>query len=326
MLTLELTPSKFEAIQAALPGGKGWIRVNNRSYLHADLALQRPTGRYVSRLVLRITNTLLSGVHIRTLGHNAMPGLLFPQLDPAKGLSQIPIWPKGYKLLIANVLGMESIRDAITIPAQPFMVLELDSSWQSFEDYLGAMTTKYRTRAKKALKLAEGCERVDLSDVPAEEWIPWAAKLLRQTLKDKTVSLPVSLEELLKSFKSSLGKDFRVYGYRKEGEWLGFISAIVDTETVHAMHMGFEPTYAQHSQFYQRSMMDLVELTILEGRARLNMGRTATEIKSTMGAQPVENQFVFFAKGLVVRTLLKVYARYFHRLNPYTLRNPFRQM
>jgi hypothetical protein len=233
-------------------------------------------------------------------------------------------WPKGYKVLVANVLERKEVKGAIVVPAEPFMVLPIRPEWQSFEDYLGAMSTKYRTRAKKALKLAEGCEHVDLSHAPVHTWAPWASYLLKQTLRDKTVTLPASLEVLLKVYKENLGEAFRVFGYRKDGHWVGFITAIVDDDAVHAMHMGFEPSYAQQSQFYQRSMMDLVRLAIEERKPLLNMGRTATEMKSTMGAIPVENSFVFFSPRPVVRALLRLYARRFHRLPNYTLRSPFK--
>ena len=319
-----LSPRRFEAVQTSLPGAKGWLRVHGQTYLHADLALQRPTGKYVSRFLLRVLNVVLAGVKIRTLGHNAMPGLLFPELDAEKGISQVPIWPKGYKLLVANVLGRNDVKGAIVVPAEPFMVLPIRPEWQSFEDYLGAMSTKYRTRAKKALKLAEGCEYVDLSQAPVHTWVVWASYLLKQTLRDKTVTLPASLEVLLKAYKENLGEAFRVFGYRKDGHWVGFITAIVDDEAVHAMHMGFEPHYAQQSQFYQRSMMDLVRLAMEERKPLLNMGRTATEIKSTMGAMPVENSFVFFSPRPVIRALLRLYARHFHHLPTYTLRSPFK--
>lgn len=319
-----LSPTRFEAVQTSLPGAKGWLRVNGQSYLHADLALQRPTGKYVSRVLLRVLNVVLAGVKIRTLGHNAMPGLLFPILDGDKGMAQVPIWPKGYKVLVANVLERKEVKGAIVVPAEPFMVLPIRPEWQSFEDYLGALSTKYRTRAKKALKLAEGCEHVDLSHAPVHTWAPWASYLLKQTLRDKTVTLPASLEVLLKVYKENLGEAFRVFGYRKDGHWVGFITAIVDDEAVHAMHMGFESSYAQQSQFYQRSMMDLVRLAIEERKPLLSMGRTATEMKSTMGAIPVENSFVFFSPRPVVRALLRLYARRFHRLPSYTLRSPFK--
>ncbi|MFM1884547.1 MAG: hypothetical protein RL168_731 [Bacteroidota bacterium] len=319
-----LTPARFESVQTALPGSKGWLRVNGQSYLHADLALQRPTGKYVSRLLLGVLNVVLAGVRIRTLGHNAMPGLLFPQLDGGKGIAQVPIWPKGYKVLVANVLGRSQVQEAIVVPAEPFMVLPVRPEWQTFDDYLGAMSTKYRTRAKKSLKLAEGCEQVDLSHEPVHSWVAWASYLLKQTLRDKTVTLPASLDALLKTYKEELGDAFRIYGYRKDGHWVGFITAIVDEEAVHAMHMGFEPEYAQQAQFYQRSMMDLVKLAIDTRKPLLNMGRTATEIKSTMGAVPVENSFVFFSPRPLVRALLRVYARSIHRLPEYTLRSPFK--
>ena len=321
-----LTSDRFLALQSALPGAKGWIRVNGQSILHADLALQRPTGRYVSRLLLPVVNFLLSGVAIRTLGHNALPGLFFPTLHPKKGLKQIPIWPKGYKLVVANVLGNTDIHEAIVVPAEPFMVLSIRPEWATFDDYLAAMSTKYRTRAKRAISLAEGCEQVDLSQEEPETWVPWASGLLKQTLRKKTVTLPASLEVLLTTYKEQLGDAFRIYGYSNEGQWVGFITAIVDHEAVHAMHMGFEPIYAQQAQFYQRSMMDLVALSIEEKRACLNMGRTATEIKSTMGAVPVENSFVFFTPRPLVKWMMQVYAQRFHHLPSYTLRSPFKQL
>ena len=95
-----LSSTRFEAVQTSLPGAKGWLRVHGQSYLHADLALQRPTGKYVSRLLLRVLNVVLAGVKIRTLGHNAMPGLLFPELDSEKGIAQVVIFLMSLLMLI----------------------------------------------------------------------------------------------------------------------------------------------------------------------------------------------------------------------------------
>lgn len=301
------------------------LRVNTQSVPHSNVALHHPTGKYVHRVLLKLASLLLDKGGVRTVGHAGAPGLLLPELDPARGVKQIPIWPKGYSAVALNVLGRPEVKDAVTVTAEPFMVLELDSAWKTFEDYLGAMKTKYRTRAKRAMTLSAHCEQCACTDWPDADWLEWAGELLGKTLADKVVALPEDLRDLLATFKRVYGSDFHVLGYRSHGKWVGFITALHEGDTLFALHMGFEPEFAREAQFYQRSMMDVVALGIELGVKRVNMGRTATEIKSTLGAEPVENSYVFMANCRWMRWLVQAYVRWFHRLPKYELRSPFRE-
>lgn len=301
------------------------LRVNTQSVPHSNVALHHPTGKYVHRVLLKLASLLLDKGGVRTVGHAGAPGLLLPELDPARGVKQIPIWPKGYSAVALNVLGRPEVKDAVTVTAEPFMVLELDSAWKTFEDYLGAMKTKYRTRAKRAMTLSAHCEQCACADWPDADWLEWAGELLGKTLADKVVALPEDLRDLLATFKRVYGSDFHVLGYRSHGKWVGFITALHECDTLYALHMGFEPDFAREAQFYQRSMMDVVALGIELGVRRVNMGRTATEIKSTLGAEPVENSYVFMANCRWMRWLVQAYVRWFHRLPKYELRSPFRE-
>lgn len=318
------TVRRHQLIQE-LPGTVGMLRVNGSYVPHAVVALHRATGTYVNRFWLRLASMLLDKGGVRTVGHAGAPGLVLPEMDATRGVAQIPIWPKGYAAVSVNVLGTPRIPDAVTVPAEPFMVLELDPSWTQFSDYLGAMKTKYRTRAKRALSLSAHCEQCACTDWPNEAWLDWAADLLGRTLEGKVVALPEDLRGLLAAFKRIYGSDFHVLGYRSHGRWVGFITALHEGDTVFAMHMGFEPDFAREAQFYQRSMMDVVALAIELGAARVNMGRTATEIKSTLGAEPVENSYVFMANCAWMRWMVAGYLRWFHRLPSYELRSPFRE-
>lgn len=308
-----------------LPGYAGMLRVNTQSVPHSFVALHHPTGKYVHRVLLKLASLLLDKGGVRTVGHAGAPGLLLPELDHARGVEQIPIWPKGYSAVALNVLGHPKVKDAVTVSAEPFMALELDSAWNTFDDYLGAMKTKYRTRAKRALTLSAHCEQCACTEWPDAEWLDWAGVLLGKTLADKVVALPEDLRELLATFKRVYGSDFHVFGYRSHGAWVGFITALHEGDTLYALHMGFEPEFAREVQFYQRSMMDVVALGIELGVKRVNMGRTATEIKSTLGAKPVENSYVFMANCRWMRWLVQGYVRWFHRLPSYELRSPFRE-
>lgn len=317
-------PVRLHQLIQQLPGYAGMLRVNGGTVPHSFVSLHRPTGKYVHRVLLRLASRLLEHGGVRTLGHAGAPGLVLAELDPLRGAEQIPIWPKGYSAVAANVWGRPSVRDAVTVPAEPFMVLELDPSWKSFDDYLGAMKTKYRTRAKRALTLSAHCEQCECTSWPHSDWLDWAAELLGKTLADKVIALPEDLSTLLAAFKDVYGPDFHVLGYRHDGRWVGFITALREGETLYALHMGFEPDFAREAQFYQRSMMDVVSLGIRIGAKRVNMGRTATEIKSTLGAKPVENSFVFMTTCWWMRWLVAGYRRWVLRLPNYELRSPFK--
>ena len=71
-------------------------------------------------------------------------------------------------------------------------------------------------------------------------------------------------------------------------------------------------------------MYDLIEYSIQNSKSTINIGRTATEIKSTLGAVPIENSFVLFTKSKTLRFLLNFYTNKIHKAPIYTLRNPFK--
>ena len=74
---------------------------------------------------------------------------------------------------------------------------------------------------------------------------------------------------------------------------------------------------------YSLLMFEVIHRGIEGGFAEINLGRTATEIKSTYGAQARENFFSFYTNKPVLRMILKVaYKRY--RPKSYTLRSPFK--
>jgi hypothetical protein len=317
--------SRRDQLMQQLPGYAGMIRLNGQTLPHAYVSLNRPTGKYVHRALLKIASVLLDRGGVRTVGHPGAPGMTLPLLDADRGFAQIPIWPKGYSAVAVNVIGHPSIREAVTVPAEPFMLLDLDPTWHSIEDYLAAMKTKYRTRARRVQTLSAHCSLTECTDWPDADWLDWAGELLGKTLADKAVALPDDLRGLLATFKRVYGADFHVLGYQSKGQWVGFITALQEGDCLFAMHMGFEPEFAREEHFYQRSMMDVVDLGIRLRATGVNMGRTATEIKSSLGAKPQANSYVFIANCSWMRWLVSGYLRWFHRLPAYEVRSPFRE-
>lgn len=311
----------FQHLQAAFANYDGNIQMGGQSFPFSNIELSKPTGKYVARAVLKLATLLSAKGYVQYAGNACSPGLQFPDIQPNTDLSDINKASCG--VMIINVLGTPKIPGAATVKAEPFMNLTIQPEWQNFDDYVQAMSSKYRVRTKKVLSNSLEYQAVELKHNEANDWIPQCAQMLGHTLKDKTLAISPKLSMMLHTFVRTMKDKFKVWGYYKNAQLCGFISAIESEHGLYAMHLGLTDAAAD-DQLYQRMMYDVIAFGIEQKDEFVCLGRTATEIKSTMGATPIENSYILYARGWFLRGLLRIYAQRFHRVKPYQLRNPFK--
>lgn len=311
----------FQHLQAAFANYDGNIQMGGQSFPFSNIELSKPTGKYVARVVLKLATLLSAKGYVQYAGNACSPGLQFPDIQPKTDLSDINKASCG--VMIINVLGTPKIPGAATVKAEPFMNLTIQPEWQNFDDYVQAMSSKYRVRTKKVLSNSQQYQAVELKHNEANDWIPQCAQMLGHTLKDKTLAISPKLSMMLHTFVRTMKDKFKVWGYYKNEQLCGFISAIESEHGLYAMHLGLTDAAAD-DQLYQRMMYDVIAFGIEQKDEFVCLGRTATEIKSTMGATPIENSYILYARGWFLRGLLRIYAQRFHRVKPYQLRNPFK--
>jgi hypothetical protein len=311
----------YQQLQSAFANYDGNMQLGNQSFPFSNIELSKPTGKYVARAILKLATLLSAKGYVQYAGNACSPGLQFPESDQLSNLHASNKSNCG--VMIINVLGKPVVSGAVTIEAEPFMNLPIQSHWKSFEDYVQSMSSKYRVRTKKAISTSSNYICRELKHKEANEWIPQCAQMLGHTLKDKTLAISPKLSMMLHTFVRAMKDKFKVWGYFKDDQLCGFISAIESEHGLYAMHLGLTDRAAE-DQLYQRMMYDVIGFGIEQGDEFVCLGRTATEIKSTMGAIPIENSYVLYARGWFLRTLIQVYARYFHRVKSYQLRNPFK--
>lgn len=319
-----------ETIDAALyrlfPNYAGTIRNAYGEYPVSYLELSRPTGRYVSGLLLRELNLLIRKHSIVMIGNSCAPGYFFPEPEnggPEQFLGQRP---RDCGVFIANFKGTPPENHGmVCFEAEPFMVLNLRSHWNSFDDYLADMSSKYRVRAKKVFEVSRELEVQEFTgDNIPEKLLQTCALLLGHTLREKTLVLNKNLGGILHRFGEHFGKSFSFRVYYHEGKPVGFITCSVRNGTLYAWHVGYRDDIAGKTQMYQRMLYDLVKHGIASGCSVVNFGRTATEIKSTLGAEPQGNYFMVYAKSKILASLLRFYKKHHYRLKTYVIRKPFR--
>ena len=204
------------------------------------------------------------------------------------------------------------------------MVLSLQDEWKVFDDYTSAMSSKYRVRTKKVYQLSAALECREMTLADLQQHQPEMLQLYAQVIKNarfKLAELPVDF--FLKQ-KEILPDDYMVTGYFHQGKLLGFLSAYIQPEQidVHYTGMHYPDSYAFH--LYQRMLYDMIEQGIRRRKKRLHFGRTAPEIKSTVGAVPLDTYgYVRHFSPFINHLIVAFFSR---RLKPvyYNYRSPFR--
>jgi predicted N-acyltransferase len=184
----------------------------------------------------------------------------------------------------------------------PNMILHLQPEWESFDHYLDAMASKYRQRARSAFKKSEGLvsREMSLEDILAVngELFSLFCKIAE---KDRFVLQQVP-EKYFCTLKAEMGDQLKVTGYYHEDQLIAFMTHIPNGQLLEAHYIGYDPELNRELKIYQRMLYDTVRFAIDEGYACISLGRTAMEIKSTIGAEGQQmNMYVRMTQPLINR-------------------------
>jgi len=185
---------------------------------------------------------------------------------------------------------------------QPNMVLNLE--FQNMDAYLGAMSTKYRTRAKRAFKKLDGIERRTLSYAEIRQELPTIYRLYRDIANNAGFNMVDLNEQYLAALQHELPDHFNLYAYYLEGKLVAFYTTIRNYDELEAHFLGYEKALNHDYQIYLNILYDIVKLGLEGACTHIVFARTALEIKSSIGAvahnlacylrhqHPVANHFV----------------------------------
>ena len=167
---------------------------------------------------------------------------------------------------------------------QPRMVFHLDESWSSFEDYLAAITSKYRVKIKKAKSQIEDFE---IRSLNAEEILNHAAEineLFEEIISNVSFNALKFPEGYFANLKRELKENFDFFGFFKDDEFKGFFTIIHGSEEMEAHYIGVRNADNKKYKIYFNLLLELTRIGIEKGYKRINFSRTAMEIKSSVGA------------------------------------------
>ncbi|MCR9052395.1 MAG: GNAT family N-acetyltransferase [Phaeodactylibacter xiamenensis] len=188
---------------------------------------------------------------------------------------------------------------------EPNMILEVDPGWHTLEDFLEAMTSKYRVRARRAFRKGDslGCRSLTLADL--DRYKVRMHELYSAVADRADFSLIRLQPGYFSRLKRAFGASFKVIGYFDEEELVGFCSVLRSGVAAEVHFLGFDEAYNESAQLYLNMLLACIRTGIEDfGSRQIILGRTATVIKSSVGGYPQPQQVWLKHGSPIVQALL----------------------
>lgn len=203
------------------------------------------------------------------------------------------------------------------------MSMRLPQEWHSFDDYLAAISSKYRVRAKKIISTSQQLTSRQLTADELEENIERAYQLYRNVADKADFNIARLPKDYYPAQLRQSPDMYKVFGYFLDGRMVGFMSLFILPYKTEVHYCGIDYSVNKEHNLYQRMLYDVVRYATEHDLRLLHFGRTAPEVKSTIGAIPQPMYGYLKHRNPVVNALMGLFTG---RLKPrhYVLRSPFK--
>lgn len=192
---------------------------------------------------------------------------------------------------------------------EPNMIISLKPEWQNFEDYKAALKSKYRVKANKADSKSAVLMAKEFNSEDNEIYKPQLQNLYQNTIANADFNAQILNLNTYTFLKESFEKEFTVIGYFLDESLIGFMSAMKNGDNLDAHFIGIDYTKNKEFAIYPRILNDYVRLGLSTKVKQINLGRTASEIKSTLGAEPEALTCYFKHKKTLPNSVIKPFVK-----------------
>ena len=215
-------------------------------------------------------------------------------------------------------------KDFLQFSIQPNMVFGINYNWKTEQNYVDALTKKYRDQYKRARKKAVDIEKRKLNyeEILNNEGLIY--DLYFHVAKNAPFNTFFLSKNHFSNFKFILKDHFLFYGYFVDQKMIGFNTLIKNGNAMETYFLGFDDSVQKNKMLYLNMLYDMIAYSINKGFKEIVFARTALEIKSSVGAKPQKMYgFIEHSNALINLFMPKI----FPFLEPNVVwqeRNPFK--
>lgn len=171
---------------------------------------------------------------------------------------------------------------------EPNLILKLDSKWKNFDDYKNNLKSKYRIKVNKADTTSSSLTARLFNEEDFATYKDELQKLYENTIANANFNAQVLNLDTYIHLREIYHENFIVKAYFLNGKLVGFLSALANNNHLDAHFIGLNYSLNREYAIYPRILNDYVRIGIKKQVSHINFGRTASEIKTTIGAIPMD--------------------------------------
>jgi predicted N-acyltransferase len=207
---------------------------------------------------------------------------------------------------------------------QPNMIFNIPPNWYVEEDYINALSKKYRDQYKRARKKAAGVikKKMNLEDIIKYQETIY--ELYFHVANNAYFNTFFLAKNHFKVLKENLKDKFLFYGYFQDEKLIGFNTIIKNGDVIDTYFLGYDEGLQREKMLYLNMLYDMIAYSINKGFKEIIFARTALEIKSSVGAKPQNMNGYMKHQNTIINYNLEKLFGYLEPTIEWKERNPFK--
>jgi len=284
--------------------------------------------------VLFIGNNMLSGQNAYCFSNEIEFDDFFTALKLASEKLALDFKNQGKKIHLLNFKDFNSddsekfninlLKEHYQFNTQPNMVFEIPEEWNSEADYINVLHKKYRDQYKRARKKCVGIVKRKLNLQEIKDNQETIYDLYFHVAKNAPFNTFFLAKNHFSVFKEQLKDNFLFYGYFENDKLIGFNTLIKNGRAMDTYFLGYDDTIQREKMLYLNMLYDMICYSIKKGYKEIVFARTALEIKSSVGAKPINMYgFMKHTNKLIDKNISKIF-KYLEPKVEWNQRNPYK--
>ena len=248
-------------------------------------------------------------------------------------LMKTPSWTKGAQIFIIKDLPSDGRLPMICrykLPSfyeftvQPIMIMNILAEWQQFEDYMSALQSKYRVKIRKVLKSGLDIKEFDLDLEQLKKYNSVVIELYLQIANAAGFNLVELNENYFLTLKEKCSKSFTIKLLFVDDQPVAFYCYFISGPSLNAHYVGYDRHMNNKYELYHNLLLKFVKAAIYHRCENINFARTAMEIKSSLGAEPVDYYSYIAHRSRIYNKVIPHLLEFLKPNETWTQRSPFK--